>query len=142
LTAAATDQKGDRVAPNPSFRIKLLPSAGDGDLFTPECQAGVRAFFQQLRDTGVIAHPVAFTMDCAGASGCLVGEFVLPFAQIAGPAIGVAVEAWFQGRAGRKLRLQVGEIEVEATTMQELEYLLDQAIARRERQSKPVSAHD
>lgn len=129
------------MAPNPSFRIKLLPSAGDGELFTPDCQAGVRAFFQQLRDTGVIAHPAAFTMDCAGASGCLVGEFVLPFAQIAGPAIGVAVAAWFQGRAGRKLRLKVGDIEVEATTMQELEQLLDQAIARRDQQSKQANDH-
>jgi hypothetical protein len=129
------------VAANPSFRIKLLPGAGDGELFAPECQATVRAFFQQLRDTGVIAHPVAFTMDCAGASGCLVGEFVLPFAQIAGPAIGEAVAAWFQGKVGRKLRLKVGNIEVEAATMQELEQVLDQAIARRDHQSKHASHH-
>ena len=130
------------MAANPSFRIALLPSAGDGKLFAPACQTAVRAFFQQLRDAGVIAHPVAFTMDCAGASGCLVGEFVLPFAQIAGPAIGVAVAAWLQGRAGRKLRLKVDDIEVEATTMQELEQLLEQAIAQREQQSKPARDHD
>jgi hypothetical protein len=130
------------VAVNPSFRIKLLPGVGDGELFAPECQAAVRAFFQQLRDAGVIAHPVAFTMDCAGASGALVGEFVLPFAQIAGPAIGVAVAAWFKGRAGRKLRLKVGDIEVEATTMQELEQLLEQAIAQREHQSKLARDRD
>jgi len=129
------------VAANPSFRIKLLPGDGDGELFAPECQAAVRAFFQQLRDAGVIAHPVAFTMDCAGAGGCLVGEFVLPFAQIAGAAIGVAVAAWFQGRAGRKLRLKVGNIEIEAATMQELEKLLDQASARRDQQSEPASVH-
>jgi hypothetical protein len=114
----------------------------DGELFAPECQAGVAAFFQQLRDTGVIAHPVAFTMDCAGASGGLVGEFVLPFAQIAGPAIGVAVAAWLQGRAGRKLRLRVGNVEIEAATMHELGQLLDRAIARREHQSKPAPGHD
>jgi hypothetical protein len=129
------------VAANPSFRIKLLPSSGDSELFAPECQAAVRAFFQQLRDAGVIAHPVAFTMDCAGASGCLVGEFVLPFAQVAGPAIGVAVAAWFQGRAGRKLRLKVGNIEIEAATMQELGQLLDQASARRDQHSTHASAH-
>ncbi|WP_075358595.1 hypothetical protein [Caballeronia sordidicola] len=97
------------MAANPSFRIKLLPGAGDGELFAPECQATVCAFFQQLRDAGVIAHPVAFTMDCAGASGCLVGEFVLPFAQVAGPAIGVAVAAWFQGRIGPQAALESGQ---------------------------------
>ena len=130
------------MAGNPSFRIKLIPSAGDGELFAPQCQAAVHAFFQQLRDTGVIAHPVAFTMDCAGASGALVGEFVLPFAQTAGPAIGAAVAAWFQKQAGRKVRLKVGSIEVEAATMQELERLLEQAITQRERQSKPARGHD
>jgi hypothetical protein len=87
------------MAVNPLFRINLLPGAGE--LFAPECQAAVRAFFQQLRDAGVIAHPMAFTMDCAGASDCLVGEFVLPFAQIAGASIGVAVAASFQRRPGR-----------------------------------------
>jgi len=80
-------------------------------------------------------------MDCAGASGCLVGEFVLPFAQVAGPAIGVAVAAWFRGGAGRKLRLKVGNIEIEAATMQELEQLLDQASTRRDQQSEPASVH-
>jgi hypothetical protein len=102
----------------------------------------VRAFFQQLCGVGVIAHPVALTMDCAGASGRLVGEFVLPFAQVADPAIGVAVAAWFQGRSGRKLRLKVGNIKIEAETMQELEQLLDQASAWRDQQSEPATVHD
>ena len=96
------------MAANPSFRITLLPSAGDGELFAPACQTAVRAFFQQLRDAGVIAHPAAFTMDCAGASGCLVGEFVLPFAQGAGPAIGVAVAAWL-GTIGPQAALESGQ---------------------------------
>jgi hypothetical protein len=33
------------MATNPSFCIKLLRSAGDGELFALECQAAVRAFF-------------------------------------------------------------------------------------------------
>ncbi len=115
----------------PSFRIKLIPSAEDGELFAAECQARVRAFFQQLRDAGVIAHPAAFAMNGGGTSGALIGEFVLPFAQIAGAAIGIAVADWLQERAGRTLRVKVGDVEVAANTMQELEQLLDQAIAAR-----------
>jgi hypothetical protein len=119
------------VVATPSFRIKLIPSAEDGELFAAECQARVRAFFQQLRDAGVIAHPVAFTMDRGGTSGTLIGEFVLPFAQIAGAAIGMAVATWLQERAGRTLRVKVGNIEVAANTIHELDQLLDQAIAAR-----------
>src|ERR1700687_1349150 len=50
-------------------------------------------------------------MDRAGAAGTLVGEFVIPLASIVAPVLAAAVSAWFQGRAGRKLRLKVGDID-------------------------------
>ncbi|RQS57832.1 hypothetical protein DID96_36530 [Burkholderia sp. Bp8963] len=83
-----------------------------------------------MRADGVIrVSAITFTMDSVGASGSLVGEFVIPLAQVIGPVLGGAAVAWLQGRAGRKLRLKVGDLEVEARTPEEIGQLLEQAQA-------------
>jgi hypothetical protein len=63
--------------------------------------------------------------------GPFLMEYALPLAQVVGPVIGGAAAAWLQGRAGRKLRLKVGDIEVEARTVEEVDQLLLRAQALR-----------
>lgn len=52
-------------------------------------------------------------------------EFTKTAGPIIGPVVGAALAAWLQGRAGRKLRLKAGNIEVEAGSEEELRRLLD-----------------
>jgi hypothetical protein len=47
------------------------------------------------------------------------------------PAATALVGAWLQARFGRKVRIKVGDVEVEAATLQEVEHLLEQAKAYR-----------
>jgi hypothetical protein len=62
-----------------------------------------------------------------GSASKLFGEFVLPLANIAGPIIGVALGAWITGRAGRKLKLKMGDVELEANSLAEIDDLLRKA---------------
>jgi len=69
-----------------------------------------------------------------GAANRLTGEFVIPLATIVGPVLYAAVTSWFEGVVGRKLRLKMGDIDVEARSEPELERLLEHEIAAREPQ--------
>ncbi|MFM0205683.1 hypothetical protein PQR53_38410 [Paraburkholderia fungorum] len=115
--------------PAATLRLTLVRSADDHAAFSPGYQAELRQFYQLVRADGTRVSAVAFTVDSVGASGGLMGEFVIPLAQVIGPVLGGAAVAWLQGRAGRTLRLKVGDLEVEARTPEEIGQLLKQAQA-------------
>jgi len=119
------------MEPPATLRLTLVRSADDEAAFSPNYQTELRQFYQLVRADNVRINAVAFTMDSVGASGGLVGEFVIPLAQVIGPVLGGAAVAWLQGRAGRKLRLRMDDIEVEARTPEEIEQLLERAQALR-----------
>jgi hypothetical protein len=78
-----------------------------------------------------------------GAASSLTGEFVIPLGTIVGPVLAAAVTSWFEGVPGRKLRLKMADIDVEAESEPELERLLEQEIAARERQQlRDRKGHD
>ncbi len=122
--------------------LTLVPAEADGDRAGEDCQRELRHCYEQLRASGMKVSPRIYTKDSAGAVGSLVGEFVIPLATTIGPVLAAAVSAWFQRRDGRKLRLKVGDIEVEAHSEEELERLLEQAIEVREREYKPAHDHE
>jgi hypothetical protein len=65
-----------------------------------------------------------------------IAVYVLPIAQAIAPILGPALGAWLQGRGGRKLYLKVGDLEVEARTLEEVDQLLERARALRAEQEK------
>ena len=54
-----------------------------------------------------------------------VGDFMVPLAQVAIPALGGVLVGWLQGRAGRKVRIKTGDTEAEARTPDDVARLLD-----------------
>jgi hypothetical protein len=61
---------------------------------------------------------------------------------IVGPAITPAVTTWLQGRAGQKVHMKVGDIEIEAGTQEDFDRLLAQARALKATQAKPEATKD
>lgn len=110
-----------------TLRLTLVRSSDDDATFSPGYQAELSQFYQRVRADQIRVSAVAFTMDSAGGGGGLMGEFIVPLAQVIGPVLGGAAVAWLQGRAGRKLRVKVGDIEVEARTHEEIDQLLARA---------------
>jgi hypothetical protein len=66
---------------------------------------------------------------------------MVPCTAVAGSTLIAATGAWLQGRAGRRLRLTLGDVEVEATSAGELYGLLNLTMAVTERQAKPATDH-
>lgn len=112
-------------------RITLILTAApnDPEVRDPEYQRGLTAVGGALRDAGILYSQRNMTFDAVGAEGYAIGQYVITAAQIAGPIVGVAVGAWIQGRAGRKVRLKVGDIELEAHSPADIERLVAQALA-------------
>src|SRR5260370_37900323 len=104
------------MTPATPLRLTLVRSADDEAAFSPGYQTELRQFYQLVRADGTRVSAVTFTMDSVGASGGLVGEVVIPLAQVIGPVLGGAAVAWPQRRAGRRRRLKAGDVEVEART--------------------------
>ena len=107
-----------------SLESRRSPSGGSARRFTPLA----------------LKHPPRmYFRDAIGGGASLLGEFLIPIAQVVVPALGVVLVGWLQGRAGRKVRLKVGDVEVEARTPEEVEFLLQHV---KEFQSKPTKAKD
>ena len=91
----------------------------------------MQRFNEDLHAVGISVQP-QMRVRGAGRPGYIglvttsfVGEFIVPLAQVVGTlGVGGILVAWLQGRAGRKVRLKVGDIEAEARTAEEVEKLL------------------
>ncbi|MFL9935410.1 hypothetical protein P0D88_41435 [Paraburkholderia sp. RL18-103-BIB-C] len=109
-----------------ALAFTLVPGPLDQTVFSPRCQTELQRFDDQLRAGGIRAETVTFrTADGAG----LTGEFVIPPAQPVGAALPEVAASWLRGGAGRTLRLKVGDLEVEARTIEEVGQLLQRAQA-------------
>ena len=111
------------------LQLTLNRAPDDAYYFYPEFQAELRQFISLLEKEGVEVSYGEAMFDGAATVGGIVGEFVIPLAGIAAPIIGVALGAWITGRAGRKVRLKVEDIEIEANSLAEIDHLMKQAIA-------------
>ncbi|WP_186041511.1 hypothetical protein [Burkholderia gladioli] len=109
--------------------LRLMRASDDPALQDPAFQAELRTFSGSLRVADVRFSQRAMTFDAVDATGYALAEYVI---KELGPAaigvIGAAVGAWITGRSGRKVRIKVGDIEVEARTKEEATLLLQQAV--------------
>ncbi|WP_175672217.1 hypothetical protein [Burkholderia ambifaria] len=108
--------------------ITFLPSSGDIEQSTlsEDYMRALREFYAFAKAQGGL---IPIQGSSPNAPVGMVVEFAKVIVPLLGPALGAAVTGWFQGRTGRKLRLKVGDVEIEARTPEEVEQLLKQARA-------------
>jgi hypothetical protein len=123
-----------------TLRLTLVRAPDDEASFSPGYQAELRQFYSLARAEGKISA-VTFTTYRADGGNGFVGEFMVPCTPVAGSTLTAATGAWLQGRAGRTLRLTMGDVEVEATSAGELYGLLNLTVAVSERHEKPATDH-
>jgi len=123
------------VAAN-TLRLTLIRAKDDDASSSSPYQAELRQFFNLVRAEGTKISAAALTSDSIGGGG-YTGEFSIALVQVIGPAFRGAVVAWMQGRAGRTVRVKVGDTEVVANNSIELHGLLDLVIAVEERLTNP-----
>src|SRR5215213_3290314 len=96
--------------------LTLVPSGDEPGIPSDGTQAELRAFLDALHRHGVRANPRAIVRKSVGAGWRFFGDFFIPITQAVGPTLGVVIVAWLQGRAGRKVRVKIGDVEAEART--------------------------
>jgi hypothetical protein len=89
-----------------------------------EIQGELQGISKALLDADIKASHRMFFRDAADGGASYIGEFLVPIAQVAIPALGVVLGGWLQGRFGRKVRIKVGDVEAEARALEEVETLL------------------
>lgn len=108
------------------LHLILVPDPAEPHWTLPESQAGFQAVHCALLEGDHQVFAVPYLTRDLGSASKLFGEFVLPIANLVVPIIGVAVGAWINGRFGRKLKLKVGDVELEANSPAEIDHLLKQ----------------
>ena len=107
-----------------SFELALVQAPqDDSETFSSDYQEELIHFAKLTRPTS----RRAFTMDSADGGGGLIGEFLFNHAQPILNTVGPALVAYIAGRMGHKVRLKVGDVEIEARNREEVEKLLELA---------------
>ncbi|MBD8658503.1 hypothetical protein IFT68_23090 [Oxalobacteraceae sp. CFBP 13730] len=99
------------------LEVTLIPALDDSGKFSPEYQAVLIDFSRHTKPTS----QTAYTMDAIDAGGGLIGEYAFKATAIILPAIAAASVAYISGRAGRKIKVKFGDVEVEAATIEQVE---------------------
>ena len=121
----------------PKLILSAIGAADDADEQSEAYQRELRQLEQGLRDTGAQIAPQALMRKNMGGSALLTGDFLI-VVQTLGPAAFTFLGVWIQSRLGRKVRIKIGDIEVEAASAKEAERLLEKArMLRAEDAAKP-----
>jgi hypothetical protein len=109
------------------LEITLIPSPDDPSLESEHYQAVIRDFDSAFRAHGLIPSSRVLLMESAGNEVAPhLGVFAVNLKD-ALPVIGSVLTGWFAGRFGRKVRVRVGDIEVETNTVADAEKLIAKA---------------
>ena len=107
--------------------IRLVRSQDDVAPFGVDYQGELREFKDAVSASGIAISPRIAFFDSVGATGGLTGEFLIPMTQVIAPFLTAAIVAWVGRRNERKLRLKVGDIEVEGNTEEDIKLLIAKA---------------
>lgn len=114
----------------------ILRPARNEALASNETQRALSEFTATLNGNSRGHRVSYFTMDSVELGSSInLGEFAIEISKLATPII-AALGAYLAGRAGRKVRLKVGDIELEASSVEQLDTLIEKAKTLREPQSK------
>lgn len=104
------------------IELVLVPASDDPPPFSKEYQTELRDF---TRQAGAYSQR-AFAMDSIVGGGGPLGEFIYDNPGKLLTALTTICGIWIKARYGRKLKMKVGNVVIEANTPQEIELLVKQ----------------
>lgn len=105
--------------------VKLVPAADDPPIKSPLIQNELLNFRSELNDAGVRYSQRSIVFDSVEALGYPLGEFVIEFTVAMVPVLTTAVGGWFLSRKGRKIRMEFNGEVLEASSIKEMEKLIE-----------------
>jgi hypothetical protein len=119
--------------------ISLKRAPDDARVNDPKFQEELTEFSKSLRAAGIPYSQRGMAFDAVSAVGYALPGFVVAL-KVIGPSLGAIFVAYLHGRFGRKIRLKIGEVEIEAHTAEEVENLLEKV--KQFQQEYPSNADD
>jgi hypothetical protein len=101
------------------LRISLVRAPDDLAIGSTKLQLifGKCRAFLHLRGV-MVSTPMSYG-EAEMAAGCYIGEFIVSLVQAIEPPVEIVLDAWFEGRSDRIVRLTVGDAEVVAQSTKE-----------------------
>ena len=131
FAARRAEEEAEWRRNNPGkVKIYLGNASDEPPTISTEGQANLRSVIAALEEGKIEADAPFMTLDSVDAVGGYTGEIAI-LASAFGPVLTGILGAWLQSKAGRKVRLKDGDIEVEARTVQEAGELLKMAAEQR-----------
>lgn len=112
------------------IRFYLLNAPDDPPIFSEAGQVPLRTVMAAFKENRIEVDAPFMTLDSIDAMGGYTGEIAV-LASAFGPVLAGILGAWLQSKAGRKVRLKDGDIEIEAPTVEDVGKLLEMAAEQR-----------
>jgi hypothetical protein len=109
-----------------NLQVAFLAGADDPDYKDNDYQHELHGIQEKLKLLGNKVHARANFQKAASGGSWLTGEFLMQLSALGTP-LGTLFGVWLNAKLGRKVRVKVGDIEVEAGTLKEVEHLLERA---------------
>jgi hypothetical protein len=103
--------------------ITLIPSPDDPPKHEQEYQAELGTLAKEMRGQGIDFSSRAFLMESASGGGFTLGEFYAVVKTVS-PAFAGLIGVWLQKKYGRKVKLKYKDVQIEATTVDDVEKLI------------------
>jgi hypothetical protein len=111
------------------------------ELANPEVRSSMKDVSDQLENAGVSsAHLLHFRTGTVMASMSLLGPYVVPVASVVIPTLAAILIAWIKASPTRKVRLKIGDVLIEATSVEDVERLIPRIRELQEKQAKKPGA--
>jgi len=124
-----------RAANVGKVRFYLVKATDEPPPFSAQGQVDLRDVIAAFKENKIEVDAPFMTLDSVDAVGGYTGEIAV-LANAFGPVLTGILGAWLQSKAGRKVRLKDGDIEVEAQTSHEVKELYNLAVEQRAKQKK------
>ena len=111
-----------------------------GELADPEVRAAIKEVGRALERAGIPPTRLMYARNGAVMAALpQLGPYLVPMAQIVIPTLGAILTAWVK-TPGRKVRVKVGDVQIETASVDEVERLLPRLKEFQAKRSKTLPA--
>jgi len=119
----------------PPLRLTFLAADTDSDTRGPAYQQKVKAAQAAIEAAGYKVQPRVDFQKSESGGTWLSGEMLL-FLSGTASALMPVISMWISSKLGRKVRIKVGEVEIEAANLKQVEALIDQIQAIKDKSDR------
>lgn len=121
----------------PELHLTFLPAPDDPDYRERAYQNELEKVEQSLQASVPDVQSVSYFQKSATGGSWLTGEFIMYLSALGTP-LGALLGSWITAKFGRKVKIKVDDIEVEAANLEQIDELLNRVREFKAENDKPL----